>query len=124
LLVALLGCISTAEPQIVIRNHDPIAGPLYLIAAKEKREIRESLSQAGVDLTDDLVAATAVLRVTLGVEKSHKGCGAYSNVKYAVRINRERLLELTGAGWTGTCEPLIYDEMSALLSRSMKGDPR
>ena len=109
------------QSQVSFDAQESIDGPLYLIAAKQKVEIAAALERAGVKLTDDLLDSGAVLRVTLGVQKSVKACGAASNVKYAVRRDGETLLELRGSGWTGTCEPLVFDEMSALLAKSLNG---
>jgi hypothetical protein len=59
-MVALVGCANPVDPRVVFTDQKPISGQLYLIAAKEKGVIRESLQRAGVDLAEDLVGASAM----------------------------------------------------------------
>ena len=99
-------------------------GPaVYLIAARQKPRIVESLRQAGVRLADDILDTPLTLRVTVGNEKGFRSCGTRNNVKYAVRVGGATTLELKDAGWTGACEPNVFDRLSARLARALSADP-
>ena len=92
LLVALVGCQTHSEPTIRVLERIPVGGSLYLVAAKQKEVIEASLHRAGVEMTDDLVSASAIIRVTLGAQKNSAGCGEYSNINMR-------------CGGTGNCSP-------------------
>jgi hypothetical protein len=92
---------------------------VFLTAARQKARISESLRHAGIQVVDDILDSPALLRATVGNEKGVRRCGTRNNVKYALRIGNDQLLELTAAGWTGTCEPNVFDELSAKLARAL-----
>jgi hypothetical protein len=79
-----------------------------------------ALRRAGIVVVDDLLESSHQLRVTLGVDKSFRDCGTLNNVKYAMRLQRRTLLELAGRGWTGECQPNVFDEMSRELARAVR----
>jgi hypothetical protein len=91
----------------------------YLMAAKQKPAIETSLRGAGIVVVDDLLESSHQLRVTLGVDKSFRDCGTLNNVIYAVRLHGRTLVEFKGRGWTGGCEPNIFDEMSRELAQAV-----
>ena len=92
----------------------------YVTAAKQKPAIVDALRRAGIVVVDDLLESSHQLRVTLGVDKSFRSCGTLNNVKYAIRLQRRTLFELAGRGWTGECEPNVFDEMSLELARAIR----
>ena len=97
---------------------------VYLVAARQKGRIAESLSNAGLRVVDDILDSPALLRVTVGNEKGFQRCGTRNNVKYALHVGGAQVLELTEAGWTGTCEPNVFDELSARLARALSETDR
>jgi hypothetical protein len=97
-------------------------GPsVYLVAARQKARIAESLRRVGLHVVDDILESPALLRVTVGNEKGFRSCGTRNNVKYALHIGGAPALELKEDGWTGTCEPNVFDELSAQLARALPG---
>ncbi len=115
-LALAAGCVSDGttvsdEPDLSLDSSRRV----FLVAAREKPRIRDSLTQVGFEVVADLLDAPYLLRVTLGVKKGRRDCGVLSNVKYALRENGETILELKGAGWTGSCEPNVFDAMSLEL---------
>jgi hypothetical protein len=92
----------------------------YLMAAKQKPAIVASLRRAGIVVVDDLLESSHQLRVTLGVDKSFRDCGTLNNVIYAIRLHRSTLVEFKGRGWTGECQPNIFDEMSRELAQTVR----
>lgn len=92
----------------------------YVTAAKQKPAVVAALRRAGVVVVEDLLESSHQLRVTLGIDNSFRGCGTLNNVKYTVRLERQTLLELAGRGWTGECEPNVFDEMSLELARAIR----
>ena len=121
LLLLLSACGSRPPtpktPSFIALEAEP---SFYLIAAKQKPEILASLRGAGITVVDDLLESSHQLRVTLGVDKSFRDCGTLNNVKYAIRQQSRTLLELAGRGWTGGCQPNVFDEMSRELARVIR----
>jgi hypothetical protein len=97
---------------------------VYLVAARQKARIAESLRRAGIRVADDILDSPALLRVTVGNEKSFRSCGTRNNVKYALRIGGATGVELKKAGWTGTCEPNVFDDLSAQLAHALRATHR
>jgi hypothetical protein len=93
---------------------------IYVIAAKQKPAAVASLRRAGIVVVDDLAESSHQLRVTLGVDKSFRDCGTLNNVKYALRSEGRSILELQARGWTGECQPSVFDEMSQQLARAVR----
>lgn len=92
---------------------------VYLVAARQKPRIAESLRRAQVQVVADILDSPALLRVTVGNEKGFRSCGTRNNVKYSLRIGVVEALQLTEDGWTGTCEPNVFDALSARLARAL-----
>ena len=97
---------------------------IFLVATRQKERIERSLGAAGFALTDDPLATKLFLRVTLGNEKGFRECGTLNNVKFALRHTEQPVLELVAAGWTGTCEPNVLDDMSHELMRRFAASGR
>lgn len=92
---------------------------LVLVATKQKERIRASLLEAGLGLSDEMLEADFYLRVTVGNEKAFRACGTLNNVEYELLQRSARVLTLTAAGWTGRCEPNVFDEMSGRLATAL-----
>ncbi len=92
----------------------------YVTAAKQKPAVVGALRRAGIVVVEDLLESSHQLRVTLGIDKSFRACGTLNNVKYTIRLQRRTLLEIAGRGWTGECEPNVFDEMSLELARVIR----
>ena len=97
---------------------DPLP-TVYLVAARQKPRIADSLRSARVRVADDVLDAPMLLRVTVGDEKGFRDCGTRNNVKYSLRVGGAEILGLAAVGWTGTCEPNVFDELSARLARAL-----
>ena len=121
-LVLLLSACGTVPPTptkqgIFVLEAEP---SLYVTATKQKPAIVDALRRAGIIVVDDLLESSHQLRVTLGIDKSFRDCGTLNNVKYTIRLQRRTLFELAGRGWTGECEPNVFDEMSLELARAIR----
>jgi hypothetical protein len=121
LALVLLACgtsppIQTTQSSLVLEAEPSF----YVTAAKQKPAVVDALRRAGIVVVADLLESSHQLRVTLGVDKSFRGCGTLNNVKYTIRLQRRTLLELAGRGWTGECQPNIFDEMSLELARAIQ----
>ena len=94
---------------------------LFVVAARQKPRIVRSLAQAGFDVRPNLLEARGYLRVTVGGGQGWRTCGTRNNVKFSLKREGMPLLELVEKGWTGTCEPNVFDVMSARLMREIAG---
>jgi hypothetical protein len=100
----------------------PGAEPVvYLVAAREKEQIARSLRAAGIGLAADYLEAPYLLRATLGTAQSSGRCGTFLNLKYSLRRDGAELIGLSGAGWTGECQPNAFDALSARLRAALTG---
>jgi len=117
LLASALACAGTTAPRLL--QHRALdagsARVLFLVATREKPEIAAHLQAAGFELAERLIDAPFLLRATLGVPQGFRSCGDNRNVKFALQRDGRALLELSARGWTGSCEPSIYDSLSAQL---------
>ena len=109
---------STAAEAPPSPGGDPVSG-VYLVAARQKPRIAESLKRGGVRLVEDLLESPLMLRVTVGNEKGFRSCGTRNNVKYALHLDGVKILEFADEGWTGSCEPNVFDAMSAQLGQKL-----
>ena len=94
---------------------------VFVMAARQKPRIVASLAAAGVEVSANLVAAGFTLRVTIGADQGFSDCGTRNNVKYSLRRQGSIELELVEKGWTGTCEPNVFDALSVRLARALAG---
>jgi hypothetical protein len=120
--VALVTCCAQETPRATQRGILPAKrdGALFLVAARQKPRIAESLRLAGFEPAADLLDAQFLLRVTVGNEKGFRDCGTLNNVKYSLRMEGQTILEITGSGWTGTCSPNLFDDLSQRLRKSLE----
>ncbi len=121
LVVLLHGC-GTVAPVLTMKGSlsPESERSLYVTATKQKSIPLASLRRSGFTIAGDLLAAPYQLRITLGVDKAFRDCGTLNNVKYSLRSEGRPVLEISGRGWTGSCDPNIFDEMSQLLMRKFR----
>jgi hypothetical protein len=114
--IALAGCVPTAPEVRVLgqlrRGVDPA---VYLTAARQKNEIARALRAAGFHLVDRLEDGAYLLRVTIGVDQGSRPCGTLNNVRYELRSQGQTIVEAEAKGWTGLCEPSVFDAVSREL---------
>lgn len=119
--LTLIGC-GTVPATIV----NPPTGPLtkepriFVSAPREDARIAESLDRAGLRVVHE-TGAQYILHVKIGVARKSQSCGTMNNVAYDLRdaAKDQEVLLIEGRGWTGACEPSIWDEMSQLLARQV-----
>jgi hypothetical protein len=99
---------------------DRVDRTVFVVAARQKPRIVESLAAAGITVSTDLLAAGFMLRVTVGADQGFAGCGTRNNVKYSLRHEDVAVLDLVDKGWTGTCRPNVFDAMSQRLALSLE----
>ena len=89
------------------------------IAAREKETALRSLREAGVAVVEDPTEASYLLRVTIGVPQGMKACGQLRNAKFALRREGRTVLGLASKGWTGACEPHVFETLSRELALAL-----
>ena len=94
------------------------------VVARDQAAVAESLEQAGLTVTQDAAAAGYVLRVDLGGKRASSGCGTVHNVRYELGYGALDVLEIKARGWTGSCKPNVYEQMSAALASAIPADAR
>jgi len=123
--VAMIGSIGSVVscasdvPATVARHYGfPIEKKteIFVIAADERPRIVESLKKAGLKPVDARSANGYSLDVRLGGNRRTQPCGSVRNVTYVLSGPPGRMAIIKGRGATGTCEPNMYDDMSAKLA--------
>jgi hypothetical protein len=114
----LAGCADRASQIRVVEQLPRGADPfIFVTAARQKNEVVRALRTAGFRLVDAQVDGAYLLRVTVGIDQDSQACGTLNNVRYALRVERRDIIEAVAKGWTGTCEPNIFDTVSRELRR-------
>lgn len=118
LTIAAGGCAPTA-PQVRVLAPLPRAGDaaIYLTAARQKEEIARALRAAGFRLAERVDETPYYLRVTIGSDQGSRACGTLNNVRYDLRLQGRSAVVAEAKGWTGSCEPNIFDAVSRELRR-------
>jgi hypothetical protein len=118
----MISCTPT-RPQVHFRGEfsGSLERVVYLVAARQKEQIAHSLRQARITVTDDLLAAPFYLRATVGNDKGFRKCGTFNNVKFSLRRSGQEVLLVSASGWSGTCDPNVFDEMSKTLRAAFRG---
>jgi len=119
--LALAGCSSAGvAPKISMRNgfHGGKPRTIYVISERDRDAVTESLQKAGFGIAQDASSAGYVLRVSIGAKRKTAPCGTVNNVRYALGGDAATVLEIQARGWTGTCSPNVYDDMSAALANA------
>lgn len=93
--------------------------PIFITAARQKEGCKQALRQAGFRIVDNLEESERLLRVTIGIDQDTKACGSLNNVKLQLRFEGRTVAEVSGKGWTGTCQPNILTDLSRDLWRKL-----
>jgi hypothetical protein len=118
---ALACSTSASPPEVQVFGPVPTSAEwsLFVVAAREKERVTESLSAVGFRIVDNRLRATYVLRATIGTDQSYASCGALHNVKYQISAEDHAVLELKAKGWTGNCGENVLDVLSAQLANAL-----
>jgi hypothetical protein len=113
LSIALSGC-SPVAPEVRVFEPLPqgINTPIYVTAARQKDKIKHALSDAGFRIVDRVEDSLRLMRVTIGVDQGSQSCGTLNNVRFQIRFEGRNVVEATAKGWTGSCQPNVFDEVS------------
>ena len=118
LSILLGGCTPTAPEVQVLAPLPHGADPaLFVTAARQKEEIARALHRAGFQVVDRVDESPYLLRVTIGVDQGSQPCGTLNNVRYEIRLEGSSVIVAEAKGWTGSCEPNIFDAVSCELRR-------
>jgi len=117
LLLGVLAACGPTAPTVDVRQplpkgEDPV---LCVTAAQQKPAIEQALRAAGFQVVDGPAQTPYLLRVTLGLDQGARACGTLNNVRYALRRAGETIVQAEAKGWTGSCEPNVFDAVSRLL---------
>lgn len=122
LSAGLAGCGASA-PTVAVLEPLPAEEPVLVVtAARQKQAVERALRAAGFTVDERPRADAYLLRVTLGIDQGSRPCGTLNNVRYALRREKRTLVEIEAKGWTGTCEPNVFDAASQAL-RQQFGAP-
>jgi hypothetical protein len=118
----LLGGCSSAgvAPKVKVMEGFPGSKPRTIAVQSEQDQasVVASLEQAGFQVKPDSGSAAFLLRVSVGTNRAKASCGRVNNVRYSLDTAGSTVLEIQARGWTGTCSPNVYDEMSAALAQA------
>lgn len=122
-LLALMGSTACAgaggeapPPAAVATIRAATNRSVFVMAARQKPRIIESLTAAGIEVSTNLLEAGFTLRVTVGADQDRDDCGSRNNVRYALRLENAAVLDLAEKGWTGICTPNVFDVLSGRLA--------
>lgn len=122
LSLGLAGCSSVApEVRVVDPLPQGINTPIYVTAARQKNEIKHALRDAGFRIVDRLEDSLRFMRVTIGVDQGSKVCGTLNNVRFQLRFEGRNVAEASAKGWTGSCQPNVFDELSRKMRQELLG---
>jgi hypothetical protein len=115
---SVMSCASDVPPTVTRNYGYPIEKKMdiFLIAPDERARITESLEKAGLKPVEVRKDVGYTLDVRLGGNRRTEPCGSVRNVTYILSGPTGRLLVIKGRGATGTCQPNLYDGMSALMA--------
>lgn len=120
LVIALSGCASDGPPpKTEFTLPQGLATPIYVTAARQKADIIQSLRKAGFTIVDRMEDSDHLLRATIGVDQGSKDCGTRNNVRYQIRNQERTVAEASAKGWTGSCQPNVFDEVSRSLRQQL-----
>lgn len=118
----LVGCAAaTIAPQVQIFEPLPQGRdtPIYVTAARQKEAIKQSLRKAGFHIVDRLEGSALIMRVTIGAGQGTEPCGTLNNVRFQLRSQGNNTAEATAKGWSGTCQPNVFDAISHEMGQKL-----
>jgi len=119
LQLSILSSCTTLVPATVTRAPETalMSNPkLFVQATAHREQIMESLYNAGLDLNDSLSGADYTLLVKVGRNRHSTRCGGISNVAYLLQSEGRFILVIKGRGFTGSCSPNVFDDISQKLA--------
>jgi hypothetical protein len=120
IVFSVVGCTPvTPEVQVFEPLPEGIDTPIYLTAARQKDNIKRALRVAGFRIVDRMEDSLRLMRVTIGVDQGSQTCGTLNNVRFQIRYEGRNVVEATAKGWTGSCQPNIFDEVSREMRQSL-----
>ncbi|HSP96998.1 MAG TPA: hypothetical protein VL049_07100 [Candidatus Dormibacteraeota bacterium] len=119
-LLAAVGACGPTPAAVRVSEPLPSGAPVLVVtAARQKDAIERALRAVGFAVDDRPRQGDYLLRVTLGVDQGARACGTLNNVRYELRRDGRTLIEVEAKGWTGTCEPNVFDDASRALQRQV-----
>ena len=117
-----MACAPLIAPEVRIFEPLPqgINTPIYVTAARQKDTIKQALHNAGFHIVDRLENSTHLMRVTIGADQNTEPCGTLNNVRFQLRIEQRNIAEATAKGWTGSCQPNVFDEVSQTMAKALR----
>ena len=109
---SLVPATVTQAPTVILSKEQT----MLLSAGRQRPRIAQSLRDAGVTVVAETSNANYSLHVDVGRHRSNRSCGAMNNVRYMLLQAGVRLIVIKGRGWTGSCSPNIFDDMSRTLA--------
>ncbi len=118
LTLGVAACAPTApEVRLLVPLPHGVDTPIYLTATRQRDEIVRALREAGFRVAERVDETPYYLRVTVGTTQGSKPCGTLNNVRYQLNANGHTVAVAEAKGWTGSCEPNIFDGVSLELRR-------
>ena len=119
--IGILACSSSPVAPFLVKYQVPVEGPkvVFLAASEQDDRIAEALRAAGFEVAPKWKTGEYKLRVDVGGVRANRDCGSSNNIRYLLLQQGQRNsegLQLKGRGWTGTCDPNIFDAMSEKLA--------
>jgi len=116
-VAVLVGGCTTHAPEVDVRTPlpkgtDPL---IYVTSARQKERVIGALNAAGFHLVDAPADGVYLLRVTVGIEQGSRPCGTLNNVRLSLRRQEKSIVEAEAKGWTGSCQPNVFDDVSRAL---------
>lgn len=123
LMLWLSGCSPiTPKVQVFEPLNDVGDKPIFVTAARQKDGVKQALRNAGFQVADRIEDSLWLLRVTIGEDQDSKGCGTLNNVRFQLHSEGKDIAEANAKGWTGLCQPNIFDNISQEMWRQLFGE--
>ena len=125
-LLLISSCATVTEPSVTSPPTVPMHSdyPYFVTSAgsaNQKENIVRSMKAAGLTVQAEPQGNFYTLEVVLGGVRDTNSCGSMRNVIYKVTQMGARIMVIKARGWTGSCTPGIYDEMSKILASNARG---
>jgi len=115
LLALFCGCTSRTRITVTTPLPSGTDPAIFVTAARQKDPVLRALKDAGFHIVDAPGPDVYLMRVTLGVDQWSRPCGTLNNVRFSLRQQQLTLIDAEAKGWTGTCQPNVFDEVSRAL---------
>ncbi len=117
-LVLMSACATHVPATVTMSPNVPFkkGATVFVLAQRQRERIVESLTNAGLVVSDAWTGDGYSLTVRIGSRRGGQECGGTHNVAYTLSGAGQPLMVIKGRGRTGTCEPNIFDDMSQKLA--------